>query len=85
MDDPLAAVDANVGISIFKQCIQEFLKDKVVLLVTHQLQYLSRNNAIVHIVRDGTVTTVESYEDAKSKYPDSLELMTSYDIHSEDV
>ncbi|XP_062563901.1 probable multidrug resistance-associated protein lethal(2)03659 [Armigeres subalbatus] len=40
LDDPLSAVDTHVGKHIFEQCIKEYLKDKVCVLVTHQLQYL---------------------------------------------
>ena len=37
-DDPLSAVDAHVGLHIFKYALGEFLKDKPVLLITNQLQ-----------------------------------------------
>ncbi|KAB0798157.1 hypothetical protein PPYR_09150 [Photinus pyralis] len=47
LDDPLSAVDAKVGKQIFEQCIQQFLYDKTVVLVTHQLQYLAHVNYIV--------------------------------------
>ena len=38
LDDPLSAVDQNVGKHIFKQCIKHYLRDKTVIFVTHQLQ-----------------------------------------------
>jgi len=34
-DDPLSAVDPQVANDIFKNCIEEGLKDKLVVLVTH--------------------------------------------------
>ncbi|XP_041482839.1 multidrug resistance-associated protein 5-like isoform X2 [Lytechinus variegatus] len=40
LDDPLSAVDAHVGEQIFNRCIKGALKDKTVLFVTHQLQFL---------------------------------------------
>ncbi|CAG9768692.1 unnamed protein product [Ceutorhynchus assimilis] len=40
LDDPLSAVDAHVGKQMFEECITGYLKDKCVVLVTHQLQYL---------------------------------------------
>ncbi|XP_060518772.1 probable multidrug resistance-associated protein lethal(2)03659 isoform X2 [Cylas formicarius] len=40
LDDPLSAVDAQVGRQLFEKCITGYLKEKCVVLVTHQLQYL---------------------------------------------
>lgn len=40
MDDPLSAVDTHVGRHIFDEVVNGFLKDKIRILVTHQLQYL---------------------------------------------
>ena len=34
-DDPLSAVDPQVAHNIFHDCIEGFLKDKLVVLVTH--------------------------------------------------
>lgn len=36
LDDPLSSVDTHVGSSLFKNCIQNLLKEKTRLLVTHQ-------------------------------------------------
>lgn len=41
LDDPLSAVDTSVGKQLFENCINGFLKQKCVILVTHQLQYLA--------------------------------------------
>ena len=35
LDDPISAVDANVGRLLLQNCITGFLKDKIVVLVTH--------------------------------------------------
>jgi ABC-type multidrug transport system fused ATPase/permease subunit len=37
LDDPLSAVDPEVANAIFHDCIVGTLKDKCVILVTHQL------------------------------------------------
>lgn len=46
-DDPLSAVDTEVGRHIFERCIEEFLHDKIRILVTHQLQYLKAIEQVV--------------------------------------
>lgn len=63
LDDPLSAVDAHVGSQLFEQCIKGFLKEKCVVLVTHQLQYLRKVHNIVvmekgKIVTEGTFKTL---------------------------
>ena len=40
LDDPLSAVDPEVAQAIFTDCIVEHLKDKLVVLVPHQLQFI---------------------------------------------
>ena len=39
LDDPVAAVDAQVGELIFNKAIKTLLKDKTVLLNTHHLHF----------------------------------------------
>jgi len=40
LDDPLSAVDAHVASHIFQHAIKNFLRDKICVLVTHQLPRL---------------------------------------------
>ena len=40
MDDPLSAVDTHVGHHLFDQAIKGFLRNKIRILATHQLQFL---------------------------------------------
>ncbi|KAL9972704.1 hypothetical protein ACROYT_G019064 [Oculina patagonica] len=47
LDDPLSAVDTHVGRELFDKCILGLLKDKVCVLVTHQLQYLKDATSIL--------------------------------------
>ncbi|XP_034145727.1 multidrug resistance-associated protein 4 [Esox lucius] len=59
LDDPLSAVDSEVGRHLFEQCICGILKNKPRILVTHQLQYLQAADQILvlkegHMVAKGT-------------------------------
>lgn len=48
LDDPISAVDAKVGKSLFERCICGYLSCKTRVFVTHQLHYLTElNNVIV--------------------------------------
>ncbi|CAJ0569826.1 unnamed protein product, partial [Mesorhabditis spiculigera] len=69
LDDPLSAVDAAVGRFIFDKCICEYLRDRVVILVTHQLQFIGRANEIL-LMRDGEVVlqgTLKQLKESNSK------------------
>uniref|UniRef100_A0A7N8XUN0 Multidrug resistance-associated protein 4 n=1 Tax=Mastacembelus armatus TaxID=205130 RepID=A0A7N8XUN0_9TELE len=64
LDDPLSAVDAEVGRHLFEQCICGLLKNKSRILVTHQLQYLKTADQILvlkegHMVAKGTYTELQ--------------------------
>lgn len=60
LDDPLSAVDSQVGKQMFDECISGFLRNKIVVLVTHQLQYLRHVNQIV-IMGDGMILAKGTY------------------------
>ena len=62
MDDPLSAVDVHVGKHIFTQCIRHALKEKTVVLVTHQLNYLREVDYIVYM-KDGEIIEQGTYDE----------------------
>ncbi|CEP03773.1 unnamed protein product (mitochondrion) [Plasmodiophora brassicae] len=62
LDDPLSALDQNVGRSIFDNCVKGFLADRAVVLVTHQLQYLSQCTNVVVMV-DGKIGEYGKFDD----------------------
>lgn len=47
LDDPLSAVDTHVAKDLFEKCVRGFLKNKTVLLATHQLQFLKYADIII--------------------------------------
>ncbi|NXR48113.1 MRP4 protein, partial [Hippolais icterina] len=60
LDDPLSAVDAEVGRHLFEKCICQALRQKISVLVTHQLQYLHAANQIL-ILKDGKMVGKGTY------------------------
>uniref|UniRef100_A0A1B0DCY7 Uncharacterized protein n=1 Tax=Phlebotomus papatasi TaxID=29031 RepID=A0A1B0DCY7_PHLPP len=71
LDDPLSAVDTHVGKHIFERCIRRFLEDKIVILVTHQLQYLKDIRHIV-LLNAGRVEIQGSYDEIRQSNLDSF-------------
>ncbi|XP_060989145.1 ATP-binding cassette sub-family C member 4-like isoform X3 [Dama dama] len=62
LDDPLSAVDAGVSRHLFEQCIHQALKEKITILVTHQLQHLKDASQIL-ILKDGIVVERGTYSE----------------------
>jgi ABC-type multidrug transport system ATPase subunit len=54
-DDPLSALDPEVAEKVFDECILGMLKGKTRLLVTNQLQCLSRCDSIIALGNGGRV------------------------------
>ncbi|XP_070021229.1 ABC transporter C family member 2-like [Nicotiana sylvestris] len=60
-DDPLSALDADVGRQVFERCIKGELKGKTRVLVTNQLHFLSQVDRII-LVHDGMVKEEGTFE-----------------------
>ena len=65
-DDPLSAVDVRVGREIFDNCLRGLLKDKLILLVTHQINYVIQSDLIV-MMNEGAIVSSGTYEDIVSE------------------
>ncbi|EEY62025.1 ATP-binding Cassette (ABC) Superfamily [Phytophthora infestans T30-4] len=61
LDDILSAVDSHVGADIFNECIKKTLKDKLVVLVTHSLSFVSQCDQIA-VIADGRIAEHGSYK-----------------------
>ncbi|XP_059310593.1 ABC transporter C family member 4-like, partial [Lycium ferocissimum] len=62
LDDIFSAVDAQTGSEIFKECVRGALKDKTVVLVTHQVDFLHNADHIL-VMRDGKIVQSGKYEE----------------------
>lgn len=64
LDDPLSAVDQHVGKHIFEKCIVSYLKEKQksVIFVTHQLQYLSKVDEVI-VIKNNRICEMGSYDE----------------------
>ena len=49
LDDPISALDAEVGQKIMHNCIIKYLKGKTRILITHALQYISYADKIIYM------------------------------------
>jgi len=78
LDDPLSAVDAEVGKHLFEKCIRGILRKKGVILVTHQLQFLKPADEIL-ILNQGRVEAQGSYVKLRQSGFDLAQLLQSED------
>ncbi|KAL7615858.1 hypothetical protein Lser_V15G01408 [Lactuca serriola] len=62
LDDPFSAVDAHTSATLFNDCVMTCLKKKTVILVTHQVEFLSSVDNIL-VMKDGQVTQSGNYEE----------------------
>eukprot|EP00746_Dinoflagellata_sp_MGD_P011278 gnl/MRDRNA2_/MRDRNA2_123593_c0_seq1.p1 gnl/MRDRNA2_/MRDRNA2_123593_c0~~gnl/MRDRNA2_/MRDRNA2_123593_c0_seq1.p1 ORF type:complete len:953 (+),score=230.34 gnl/MRDRNA2_/MRDRNA2_123593_c0_seq1:187-2859(+) len=66
LDDPLSAVDAHVGKSLFNLIHDGYLKGKTRILVTHQSQYLPKCDSI-YVMEDGCIKASGTYQELLAK------------------
>ncbi|GKV36543.1 hypothetical protein SLEP1_g44664 [Rubroshorea leprosula] len=62
LDDPFSAVDAHTAAVLFNNCIMAALQKKTVILVTHQVEFLSEVDIIL-VMDGGQITQSGSYEE----------------------
>ena len=68
LDDPLSAIDAQVGSTMFEKAILGLLHNRTCILATHQLQFLDRVDRIIwmtdgRVRRFGTVTEISETDE----------------------
>ena len=83
LDDPLSAVDVHVGRHLFNNCIKGFLKDKAVILVTHQLQYLQDADTIM-VMKSGKVEDSGTFQHLQKNGMDFSAFLAEEEDEKED-
>ena len=78
LDDPLSAVDPDVAGKLYNQCIEGYLKDKCVILVTHQVQHL-KNVENILVLDDGRIKMRGSYNELKDQGLDFDSILKNYE------
>ncbi|KAI3649380.1 hypothetical protein MP228_005765, partial [Amoeboaphelidium protococcarum] len=79
LDDPLSAVDVNVGRHIFNECIKTELKDKTVILVTHHIEYLHLADYVV-FMKDGSIAEQGTYQEVMNMKGQVADLVQNHGL-----
>ncbi|OVA14831.1 ABC transporter [Macleaya cordata] len=79
LDDPFSAVDAHTGTQLFEDCLMGILKDKTILYVTHQVEFLPAADLIL-MMQDGQIKQAGKFEQLL-KYNIGFEVLVG--AHSE--
>ncbi|KAL2478064.1 ABC transporter C family member 9 [Forsythia ovata] len=62
LDDPFSAVDAHTGTQLFQECLMGILKDKTILYVTHQVEFLPAADLIM-VMQNGRIAQAGTFEE----------------------
>ncbi|CAG9575807.1 unnamed protein product [Danaus chrysippus] len=65
LDDPLSAVDANVGRQLFDGCINGYLRGRTRILVTHQIHFLKAADYII-VLNEGGIENMGTFDELVS-------------------
>ncbi|KAK4492590.1 hypothetical protein RD792_003408 [Penstemon davidsonii] len=82
LDDVFSAVDAHTGSEIFKECIRGALRDKTIVLVTHQVDFLHNVDQIL-VMREGMIVQSGKYNSLMELGMDFKALVTAHDASME--
>ncbi|XP_039819900.1 ABC transporter C family member 4-like [Panicum virgatum] len=77
LDDIFSAVDAHTGSTIFTECLKGILKNKTVLLVTHQVDFLQNVDTIT-VMKDGLVIQSGIYRELLASCSDFSDLVAAH-------
>ncbi|KAL3827829.1 hypothetical protein ACJIZ3_016631 [Penstemon smallii] len=82
LDDVFSAVDAHTGSDIFKECIRGALRDKTIVLVTHQVDFLHNVDQIL-VMREGMIVQSGKYNTLMGSGLDFKALVNAHEASME--
>ncbi|KAH9677397.1 ABC transporter C family member 10 [Citrus sinensis] len=77
LDDPFSAVDAHTASSLFNDYVMEALSGKVVLLVTHQVDFLPAFDSVL-LMSDGEILRAAPYHQLLASSKEFQELVSAH-------
>ncbi|KAJ3262479.1 Multidrug resistance-associated protein 1 [Boothiomyces macroporosus] len=83
LDDPISALDAQVGRKVFTDALKRYMHDKTVILVTHQLHFLPEVDHII-VLDNGKIAEQGSFKELMASGKSLSEMMQNYAIDHED-
>ncbi|KAL7112723.1 hypothetical protein ACP275_04G019900 [Erythranthe tilingii] len=82
LDDVFSAVDAHTGSEIFKECVRGALRDKTIVLVTHQVDFLHNVDQIL-VMREGSIVQSGKYDTLLDSGLDFKALVSAHEASME--
>ncbi|KAK4592482.1 hypothetical protein RGQ29_016861 [Quercus rubra] len=62
LDDPFSAVDAHTGTQLFEECLMGILREKTILFVTHQVEFLPAADLIL-VMQNGRIAQAGQFKE----------------------
>ncbi|XP_045508072.1 ATP-binding cassette sub-family C member 4-like [Colias croceus] len=76
LDDPLSAVDANVGRQLFEGCINDYLQGRTRILVTHQVHFLKAADYII-VLNEGGIENMGTFDELATSGKEFAMMLTN--------
>jgi ATP-binding cassette subfamily C (CFTR/MRP) protein 4 len=70
LDDCLSSLDPLVADFIFKNCIKKFLADKLIMLVTHNENFISQADNVINMNQNVPILSINAeYQESRNETP----------------
>ncbi|CAF1332047.1 unnamed protein product [Didymodactylos carnosus] len=84
LDDPLSAVDVKVSNHLFEKCIKTYLKNKICILVTHQVQFIKDATKVI-VLKNGEAVQQGIYQELLQHSTSFAKLLEDIHQHEQDT